>query len=179
MLQQFRGIPQFWEPFSPAPPEGALALLSGFGDYGSGSRLLGPSGSWGPSGNRVVRLLCPQVFTHPWDRWFRRKDGESSQDGTILSSCRSTIIQKGRLDPLGEGPNPGKDHCPGNQALSPSPEPLYLMRVPLFLFPAGHILTLAVLKPKPVQRPGSPAQPNHCDMPEHLHKEDVVLKLCK
>ena len=89
---QFRGIPQFWEPFSPAPPEGALALLSGFGDYGSGSRLLGPSGSWGPSGNRVVRLLCPQVFTHPWDRWFRRRDGESSWDGTILSSCRSTII---------------------------------------------------------------------------------------
>ena len=44
---QFRGIPQFRELFSPAPPEGALALLSGFGDYGSGSRLLGPSGSVG------------------------------------------------------------------------------------------------------------------------------------
>ena len=33
----FRGIPQSWEHFSPAPPEGALALLSGFGDYIQGA----------------------------------------------------------------------------------------------------------------------------------------------
>ena len=62
---QFRCIPLFWEPFSPASPEGALAQLSGLQAYGSGSRLLGPSGSGGPSGNRVARFRWPQVLTHP------------------------------------------------------------------------------------------------------------------
>lgn len=48
---------------SPAPPEGALALLSGSGITVQ-EQTAGPSGSGGPSGNRVVRLdVAPGLYS--------------------------------------------------------------------------------------------------------------------